>query len=149
MSAANFGTLPSRVIVKSFAPQVLADATNVDLFSIVIPALTAYTYRGNTPIRLIANGGQELIGAGVVTAFPAGAIPVTSYLYSANTLGNGVNVANPSTAAFALNGFVYNVTSTDVTIKFVINANVNGGDSNIQDAVIVYFTPVSVSGFSV
>ena len=149
MSVSNFGTLPSRVIVKSFVAQVLADATNVDLFTIVVPPLTAYSYAGNTPIRLIANVGQELVGAGVITAFPAGAIPVASYLYSASTLGNGINVAAASTAAFPLVGFVYNISSEPLTIKFVINSNVNAGNSTIQDAVLVYFTPVSVAGFSV
>ena len=149
MSAANFGTLPSPVIIKSFAAQVLADATNVDLFSIVVPALTAYSFTGNTPIRLGATAGQSVVGAGIITAFPAGAIPVASYLYSASTLGNGVNVAAPSTAAFPLAGFVYNTSSADVTIKFVINCNVSAATSSIQDDVIVYFTPVPVAGFRV
>jgi hypothetical protein len=148
MSVANFGSRPSPVIVKSFVAQALGDQANVTLFSIVVPALTAYTFTGNTPIRLVADVGQEVVGAGVTTFLPGGvAIPATSYLYSASTLGNQVNVVNPATAVFPLQGFIYNVSSEDTTVEFVINCNVDAGASSIVDNVLVYFVPTPVSGF--
>ncbi len=149
MSVANFGSLPRPVIVKSIvAIPALADATATDLFLITIPALTAYSYSTSGDLSVAATTAAATVGAGLIfTSFADNSpIPVDNLLLTGNII-NVAGVVSPLTVGIALNGFIYNTSSADVTIKFRINVNVSAGTSVVGPARVC-FVPVPVSGYS-
>jgi hypothetical protein len=149
MSVANSGLLPKPFIVKSYAitPNI-GDQVDTDIFQLVVPALTAYSYSGNIAMAVLAAAGQSVVGGGLFTRnLDNSPIADTSPLYILNACVP--QVLNPQGSPIVLTGFLYNPSSVDVTIKFTLNINVSGGVSSVPTAGLIYFYPIAVDGFRV
>lgn len=149
MSVANSGTLPRPFIVKAYAAlAAIGDQVDTDVFTLVVPGLTAYSYAGNIAMAILPAAGQSVVGGALFTRnLDNSPIAVTSSLYVLNACVP--QVVNPQSSPIILNGFIYNPSSADVTVKFTLNINVSAGVSSITTAGLVYFTPMSVDGFRV
>ena len=149
MSAANSGTLPRPVIIKSYAiTNAIADQTDTDMFTLVVPALTGYSYTGNGPMFALAAAGQSVVSGGLFTKNVDNSLILpASPLF---VLNNCVpQVLNPQASPITISGFIYNPSSADITIKFTINVNVSAGVSSVSAAGLVRFVPVAVNGYTI